>query len=128
MIAILISLAARLGVPEPLRRAAGIAGAVAALIALLAIAKCTYDRRLIAGHEAEQAAKLAPVIRAADAKAAETRLTDLERNRDEEAAERAAVAPLPDTGLSARQRARACAILQRQSTPDRIPAACRPAQ
>lgn len=128
MIGVLISLAARVGVPEPLRKAAGIVGAVVALVALLGLAKCVYDRKLIAGHEAEQAAKLAPVIRAADANAAESRVTDLKRNLTDEAAERAAVAPLPDARLSDRQRARACAVLRRQSPAARAPAACRPSE
>lgn len=127
MITLLASLAARVGVPEPLRKAAGTAGAIVALMAVLALAKCSYDRSLIQKHEATQAAKIAPVIRAADEHAAGSRITDLKRNLTDEAAERAAVAPLPDAGLSDRQRARACAILVRQRTPaDRLPAACRP--
>ncbi len=115
MIGILTSLALGAGIPARFARAAGIAAAIVALLAVLTVAKCAYDRGVIDDHEAMREAKLTPIIRSADAKAADTRLSDLKRNSDDENAERAAVAPLPDAGLSARQRARACAILQRQA-------------
>lgn len=115
MIGLLASIALGAGVPQRFAKAAGIAGAIVALGAVLTLAKCGYDRSVIANHEAAQEAKIAPVIRQADANAADARTHDLRRNLNDEAAERAAVAPLPDTGLSARQRARACAILRRQA-------------
>lgn len=111
----LASLALRVGVPARFAHAAGIAGLVALLALLLPLAKCAYDRNVIDEHEAKQEAKLAPVIRQADANAADARLSDLKRNQADENAERAAVQPLPDARLSDRQRARACAILRRQA-------------
>lgn len=126
MLAFLTALALRAGVPQRLAGTAGMLGAVAALFALLAVAKCSYDRRLIARHDAAVEAQLAPKIRAADAHAADQRLSDLKRNQADEDAERAAVAPLPDARLSARQRNRACAILQRQAAQrgGEVPAGC----
>lgn len=125
MIALLVSLAARVGVPAPLRKAAGIAFAVVTLIALLSLGKCVYDRKLIAKHEAEAQADIAKKTRPADERAAATRLSDMKRNMEHEAAERAAVAALPDEKPDAFDRARMCVRLCRQA-PDSAPAACRP--
>lgn len=103
--------------------------AAASLVGLLWAGKALYDRSIVREHEQGQAAKLAPVVRAADSNAADQRAADIERNRNEEAAERAAVSMLPDAGLTDRQRARACGVLRRQGTPDdRLPAACRTAR
>ncbi|MFC0305282.1 hypothetical protein [Rhizorhabdus histidinilytica] len=115
MLKFLASLAVRAGVPDRFARAIVAAGAICALVALLVLAKCSYDRRLIAAHDADQAARLAPAVRQADANAADTRISDQKRNQADEDAERAAVAALPAAGLSDRQRARACAILLRQA-------------
>lgn len=115
MIAIITSLALRAGVPQRFAKLAGIVALVVALAALLTLGKCSYDRSVIAEHEAAQEAAIAPVVRHADAKAAEARLSDQKRNQADEDAERAAVAPLPDARLSDRQRERACAILRRQA-------------
>jgi len=115
MMTLIATLATRFGVSQRLIKVVGIAALVTLAVGLLGIAKCSYDHRLIATHDAETAARLAPVVRQADAMAADTRISDLKRNLDDENAERAAVAPLPDTQLSARQRARACAILMRQA-------------
>ncbi len=126
MIGLLASLALRAGVPQRFAKAVGIAGAIAAVLALLSLGRCAYDRRLIADHDAKQAAELAPIVRSADANAAEARIFDLKKETADEIAERAAVAPLPDAGLSVRQHARACAILRRQAAErgGAIPAGC----
>ncbi len=128
MIAALAALALRVGVPERLGRAAGIAAAVVGLTVGLGVAKCAYDRSIISTHEAQQAAALAPVIRQADANAAGARISDQKRNQADEDAERAAVAPLPDNRLSDRQLARACVVLERQAAErgGDVPARCRP--
>jgi hypothetical protein len=115
MIAFLASLAVRAGVPQRFARIVGPACALVAVAALLTVVKCAYDRNLIARHDAEQEAQLAPAVRSADANAADARLSDQKRNQADEDAERAAVAPLPDARLSDRQRERACAILLRQA-------------
>lgn len=115
MIAILVRLALGAGIPQRFAKAAGIGGAIALLIALLAVGKCSYDRRLIANHDAAREARIAPILRSADANAADARILDAKRNIADETAERAAVAPLPDARLSDRQRARACAVLLRQA-------------
>lgn len=126
IIAALASLALRAGVPERFAKAAVLAAAIAALVVLLSLAKCAYDRNLVAAHDAEQDAQLAPAIRQADANAADARISDLKRSQADEDAERAAVAPLPDARLSDRQRQRACAILRRQAAERRgqSPAGC----
>lgn len=115
MIAFLASLAVRAGVPQRFARIVGPTCAVFALVALLAVARCAYDRNLIARHDAAQEAQLAPAVRSADANAADSRLSAQKRNQADEDAERAAVAPLPDARLSDRQRERACAVLLRQA-------------
>lgn len=71
MIALLASLAIRLGVPERFARAAGIVGVVLLLLILLLIAKCAYDRSVIQAHEAERAAKVERDARKAEHRADE---------------------------------------------------------
>ncbi|QTH22013.1 hypothetical protein HRJ34_00265 [Rhizorhabdus wittichii] len=115
MIAALVTLALRAGIPARFAKAVAIACFVVAAAGLLAVTKCAYDRSLIARHDAAQEAQLAPAVRSADGNAADARLSDLKRNQADEDAERAAVAPLPDARLSDRQRQRACAILLRQA-------------
>lgn len=115
MIAAIAALALRCGIPQRFAKAAGIAGLIVAIVTLLALAKCTYDRNLTARHDAAQEAQIAPAVRAADASAADARLSDQKRNQAHENAERAAIAPLPDARLSDRQRARACSVLRRQT-------------
>jgi hypothetical protein len=72
----LLSLAGKLGIPEPLRKAAVIGTAIVLLISLLAIGKCTYDRSIIKAHQAAQDAANAKADRKADQKAAEQRRAD----------------------------------------------------
>jgi hypothetical protein len=76
----LLSLVGRLGIPPQFRKAALIGTAVALLIALLAIGKCTYDRSVIRNHEAKQEAATAKADRKADQKAAEQRRADDSRS------------------------------------------------
>ncbi|KKC24678.1 hypothetical protein [Sphingomonas sp. SRS2] len=115
MITALTALAMRAGLSKRAASVVGYAALIGALVALLSVAKCAYDRGVIDEHEAKREAAIAPVIRQADASAADTRISDQKRNQADENAERAAVAPLPDARLSDRQRQRACAILQRQA-------------
>lgn len=99
-----------------------IGAGVVALITGLGVAKCVYDRNLIAAHDQDIAAKLAPVIRKADDNAAGARVQDQLTIANDQQEETHALAPLPDAHLSDRQRARACAILLRQSREARGPA------
>lgn len=111
----LIGLVMLLGVPARLAKPTVIASAVALIILGLGLAKCSYDRSVIRKHDAKVAAKIAPVVRKADAKAAEARISEERKIDDHRADEEKAVGALPDQGLSARQRARACSVLKRQA-------------
>ena len=72
----LAALAMRAGIPERFARASVIALGVILLILGLGIAKCRYDRALIAAHDAARDLELSEGARAADANAAETRRAD----------------------------------------------------
>ena len=76
MIAWLAALAMRAGIPERFARAAVVAIGVVLLILAAGIAKCCYDRTLIASHDAARDLELSEGARAADANAAETRRAD----------------------------------------------------
>lgn len=76
MIAFLTPFLASLGVPEPLRKAVGYATLAIALIALLGLAKCSYDRSLIRQHDAEVTAETVRQDSAAKEQAATERATD----------------------------------------------------
>jgi hypothetical protein len=72
----LISLAAKIGIPEPFRKAAVIgAGVILLLLAAFVVVKI-HDHRVISAHEAKQDAATAKADRAADNHAAEQRRTD----------------------------------------------------
>lgn len=111
----LLALVMRIGIPAKFAKPALIAAGVVLLILALGLGKCAYDRALIRNHEADQAAKIAPVVRKADAKAADARIIEERKIDAHQAEERKAVDALPDQGLSARQRARACSVLRRQA-------------
>lgn len=72
----LAALAMKAGIPERFARAAIIALGVLLLILAAGIAKCRYDRALIATHDAARDLELSEGARAADANAAETRRAD----------------------------------------------------
>jgi len=78
--ALLIRIAASVGVPERFRKVAGYAVAVVALVALLWLGKTIYDRSVIADHEADIAAD---TIEARDV-AASQRATDTIANAEQE--------------------------------------------
>ncbi len=81
----LIALAARFGIPEPMRRLAVIASLAIALFMILGVAKCSYDRSIIASHDAAQSAATAKADRKADDAAANTRRADDSRLAQERA-------------------------------------------
>jgi hypothetical protein len=111
----------RLGVPERFRRAAAIALAVVALVALLATLKGCYDRSVVNQHEAEREAK------ATDARetAAAERLDDAATNAKSEQEMHDAIDNAPKGGqLSPAAHALACKRLRDLG---RVPASCRPA-
>lgn len=76
MIAFLLPLLARVGVPEPLRKIVGYASLVIAIVALLGLVKCSYDRSLIRQHDAEITAETVKKDSAAKEEAAVERATD----------------------------------------------------
>lgn len=69
MSAFLTSLALKAGIPQKFAKAAGIAFAVVALIALLAIGKCSYDRSVVEDALNERNAEIAKAITKADREA-----------------------------------------------------------
>lgn len=81
---------------------------IAAVVAVLAIGKCTYDGNVVENHEAKTSAKLERSGRKADASAAQR----AEARRRVEATEREefdnATASIPDQGLTDRQRVDLC--------------------
>lgn len=79
----LIGLAAKLGIPEPFRKAAVIVTGIVLLSLVIFAAVKIHDRRVVATHEAKQDAANAKADRKADAKAAEQRRTDDARTADE---------------------------------------------
>ena len=118
----LIMLALRLGVPARFAKAATIAAIVILAVLLIGIGKCAYDRRVIARHEADEAAKMAPKIRKADEAAATAREQDNAQIARDEKDTTDALKTLPDQGLTDRQRARACVVLKRQAAAANRPA------
>lgn len=105
-----------------------IALGVIALTIGLGVAKCTYDRSVIANHENATTAKMLPKLREADAGIVNTvTATDAQIARDEQEL-RHAIDANPIEPLTARQRARSCGILLRQGAPGTpAPAGCVPA-
>jgi Tfp pilus assembly protein PilE len=101
-----------------------IALAVVAAVLALGVAKCAYDRSIIRAHDTKQEAELATKARPADAKAAEARqaTTAIIANDTQEITN--ALAPLPDAGLTPRQRVRACTVWMRQHPGAAKPAGC----
>lgn len=107
--------AAKIGIPEPLRKAAVIAaGVVLLLIAIFAVVKI-HDHRVIANHDLKQQVKVEQHERQADAN------LQVQKGRDQAASDQRqqeidnATKSIPDQAPSARQRARACLELQRQA-------------
>lgn len=76
MIGFLLPLLARVGVPEALRKAVAYASLAIALIALLGLVKCSYDRSLIRKHDAEVSAEAVKKDTAAKEQASQERAND----------------------------------------------------
>jgi hypothetical protein len=101
MISFLFPLLARVGVPEPLRKAVAYASLAVAVLALLGLAKCTYDRSLIRNHDAEVTAETVKKDSAAKEQASEERANDTaiinqaEKDRNDAINKGPAVKPSP---------------------------------
>jgi len=101
MISFLFPLLARVGVPEPLRKAVAYASLAVAVLALLGLAKCTYDRSLIRNHDAEVTAETVKKDSAAKEHASEERANDTaiinqaEKDRNDAINKGPAVKPSP---------------------------------
>lgn len=76
MFAFLIPYVLKLGIPAKFAKPAIYAALITLAVLALGVAKCTYDHRIIAAHEAKQDAANAKADRKADQKAAEQRRTD----------------------------------------------------
>lgn len=115
-----------LGLPERFARPLLGALAVFAGIAILSLAKCSYDRRLIERHDDARDATIAAQGRAGEAQASDERRADDARISNETEEMDNATASMPDRAPSDRQRARACVILRQQAraSGDPVPAGC----
>lgn len=111
----LIGLALKAGIPAKYAKIATIAALITLLVVGLGVAKCAYDHKVIADHEAKVKLEQAKRERTADA--------NLEKQKDADAAAATArkqeidnaTRNIPDQAPSARQRARACLELVRQA-------------
>lgn len=117
----LLPLFARVGIPKRFQRLAAWIALGIALIALLSLGKCVYDRKLIADHEAQREAAAS----AAREQAAEEQAADTLRNARNEKDLHDAInqAPPGDGRISPAAHALACERLRKIG---RIPEACRP--
>jgi uncharacterized protein HemX len=121
MLAPLIGLALKVGIPTRFAKIAVIGTLIVLLVVGLGVAKCAYDRSVIERHTSGQQAKQTKRERTAD--------TNLKRQRDADEAAAAqrqqeienATRNIPDQAPSARQRARACLELRRQAQADGRP-------
>lgn len=115
-----------LGVPERFARPLLIALAVIAGIAVLCVAKCSYDRSVIERHDDARDAAIATQGRAGEAQASDERRADDARISNEKEEMHNATASMPDRAPSDRQRARACVILRQQAraSGDPVPTGC----
>lgn len=102
-----------------------IAVAFLAVIAILGVGKCSYDRSIIADDVARQNAKIAPVIIKAGDKAATDRSTDTTAIAKTEQEARNAIAKAPETPPSPAALALACDRLRRAGKDTSHHPACR---
>lgn len=99
-------------------KAAGIGVLIIFLIAILSLGKCAYDKSVVNGYKAEQAAKIAP----AKEKASESLATSTVENAKKEEELHVVIHNAPKGGeLSPAAHALACERLRRYG---RHPAAC----
>ncbi len=56
---------------------------IASLVGVFGIAKCSYDKKIIAAHDAKQTAATAVADKKADNHAADSRVIDISREQDE---------------------------------------------
>lgn len=101
MIPFILPFLARVGVPEPLRKAVAYASLAVGVLALLGLAKCSYDRSLIRNHDAEVTAETVKKDSAAKEQASEERANDTavinqaEKDRNDAINKGPAVKPSP---------------------------------
>lgn len=98
----LITWALKAGIPAKYAKIAVIGALVTLLVVGLGVAKCAYDKSVIASHEAKQDAANAKADRKADTKAAEQRRTDDARSTKEETEIKEAVDEARRTGADPR--------------------------
>jgi hypothetical protein len=117
----LIGLALKLGVPQRFAKGAVIAALIAIAIAALGIGKCTYDKRVIANHDAKQEAATAKADRQADAKAAEQRRADDSRSTAEATEIKETIDEAKRTGADPRAAYYECVRRQQAARRERKP-------
>lgn len=117
----LISLFARWGVAESFRKPLGYLTVIVALLALLSLGKCVYDRKLISDHEAKREAAASGAREVAAEEAARDTIINTRNEKDlHDAIEKA---PLGDGRISPAAHALSCERLRKIG---RYPEACRP--
>lgn len=120
----MIALLASLGLSARAAKLVAYVGLPLLLIAGFALWLALHDRSVVKQHDAAQQAEIATKARPADEKAAANRATTTAIIMKDQEEITNALAPLPDAGLTDRQRARACSIWLRQHPGAAKPAGC----
>ena len=120
----LIALVTRLGIPVRFAKPALIAALVAVLILAIGVAKCSYDRSVIAGHAARADAATAKADRKADDTAAVQRRADDSRLSSETTALEKVRIDAPDPVARRLARHRCLRLQQSARAAHREPPAC----
>ncbi len=115
----LISKIIAFGIPSKFARPVAYAAIIAILIAILAAGKCSYDRAVVAKHEAKIEARARP----ATDKAADERARDTIAAANNERITRDEIAAQPDQPIAPSSRVLSCKRLSNAGRD--LPAACR---
>lgn len=125
MIAPLIALALKAGIPARFAKIAVIGTLIVLLVVGLGVAKCAYDRSVIKAHENERNAEIAKADRKADAKAAvERRADDARATAETQELKEAVNEAGNDAGARRRAYYECLAKLQAARARNQSPASC----
>jgi hypothetical protein len=117
----LLSLAAGIGIPEPFRKAAVIGTGVLLLLLAVFAAVKIHDSRVISAHDAKQGEANAKADRAADSNAADSRVTDAARQKDESTQAQEAIDEARRNGTDPRKAYYACVSKQQLARRNNAP-------
>ncbi|WP_300974855.1 hypothetical protein [Sphingomonas sp. LHG3406-1] len=123
MIAALVALVVKAGIPARFAKPVLIGLAVVLLIAALGIGKCSYDRSVIRNHTANERAATAEADRKADTRAADQRRVDDARAHTERTEITDAIEEARSTGADPRAAYYECVSRQQAARRDGKPPA-----